>query len=263
MHEATPARPPLKGVTMLRSTNKILGYRLDAMDGELGKVKDWYFDDEAWTIRYVVVDTGSWLSSRKVLISPQALGEPDWSAGSIPVALSKQQVEDSPGIDLDMPVSRQHEEYLSKYYGWPPYWMPSGVTAGIGTPVAMTHEAAVAQSEPSEPQGDPNLRSIREVMGYHIEAADGEIGHVEDFITDSSYHWVLRYMVIDTRNWLPGKKVLVSPGWVDEISWSDGEVRVSHNRQAIKDAPEFDPAAPVNREYEGRLYDYYGVPRYW
>jgi hypothetical protein len=249
---------------MLRSANEILGYRLEAIDAELGRVKDLYFDDRAWTVRYVVVDTGTWLPKRKVLIAPQALGEPDWAGQSIPVSLRKQQIEEGPGIESDKPVSRQHEEKLVGYYNWPMYWAPVGVPAtGMIPPRVIPRQQPSARGEPAaEPRGDPSLRSVKEVLGYHIDALDGEIGHVDDFIAETD-DWALRYMVIDTRNWLPGRKVLISPAWIDRISWPKRQVRVCHNRQAVKNAPAFDPKTPVNREYEVRLYDYYGVPKYW
>jgi hypothetical protein len=227
-------------------------------------VKDLYFDDHAWTVRYLVVDTGTWLPKRKVLISPESAGEPDWSAACIPLELTTKQVEGSPSVQSDKPVSRQHEQALSSYYDWSAYWIPGAVPAmGTMMPAGGPMVSAEGKAKPrSEPQGDPCLRSVKEVIGYHIHASDGEIGHVEDVIAETD-DWIVRYLVIDTRNWLPGKKVLISPAWVDRFSWSEGEVHVLHSRQAIKDAPEFDPKAPINREYEVRLYDYYGAPKYW
>lgn len=111
-------------------------------------------------------------------------------------------------------------------------------------------------------KGDSRLRSTREVEGYHIEASDGAIGHVQEFIVDDE-EWIIRYVVIDTRNWLPGKKVLIAPEWIENIDWPSGKVQVARDRKTIKDSPEFDPARTVNREYETRLYDYYGRPKYW
>jgi len=111
--------------------------------------------------------------------------------------------------------------------------------------------------------GDSHLRSTNEVAGYRIQAKDDKIGHVEDFIMDDNL-WILRYVVIDTRNWLPGgRKVLVSPGWVDHISWADRIVFINLNAKAIENSPEYKPTLPVNREYEERLYDFYGRPYYW
>jgi hypothetical protein len=250
---------------MLRSLKEIFGYRLDATDGEIGSVKDLYFDDRAWRVRYVVADTGGWLRGRRVLISPAAIGEPDWTARAVPVSLTKEQIESSPPIESDKPVSRQHEKRLVIHYGWPAYWAPVGIPA-----VGMTPAEVAPQPEKPEPkqpeaaaeQGDPRLRSVDEVAGYHIRATDGEIGHVEDFIAETD-GWVIRYMAVNTRNLLPGKKVLLSPSWIDRISWSRGEVAIRLGCAAVKDSPEYDPSAPVNREYEARLYDYYGLPRYW
>jgi hypothetical protein len=209
------------------------------------------------------VDTGGWLSGRRVLICPEAMGEPNWIKRVIPVSLTKQQVEESPGVDSDKPVSRQEEQALAEYYAWPAYWGPVAVPAvGAMPPAAVVAKPPEAEEAPAEPLGDPKLRSIKEVLGYHIHAADGQIGHVEDFIADTS-SWVLRYLVVDTRNWLPGKKVLIAPPWIDRISWADRRVHVCLDRRAVEGAPMFHPEAPINREYEVLLYDYYGVPRYW
>ncbi len=239
---------------MLRSVNEQLGYDLLATDGEMGKVNDILFDDETWEVRYMVVETGSWLSRRKVLIAPDALGQPQWEPKRIPVFLTMEQIEKSPDIDLDKPVSLQHQVKLHEYYSWPAYWMPEP------SHIMAPPQVPLAEAVPEEV--DSHLRSCNEVTGYHIHALDGEIGHVEDFILDDEV-WSIRYMIVDTRNWLPGRKVLISPTWIDNVSWSNRMVYVDLLSEVIENAPQYDPAVPVNREYEIRLYDYYGRPRYW
>jgi hypothetical protein len=110
--------------------------------------------------------------------------------------------------------------------------------------------------------GDSRLRSARDVMGYYIEATDGDIGHVDDFLIDDS-EWAIRYMIVDTRNWWPGKKVLISPEWISQVSWPDSRVYVDLTREGVKTAPEYDPSRPVEREYETRLYRHHDRPSYW
>lgn len=241
---------------MLRSILSLRGFSIGAEDGEIGKVHAFLFDDRTWAIRYLVADTGGWLRGRKVLIAAAALERPDWHAHVFPVELAREQVRNAPDIDADRPVSRQHEAELHKYYNWVPYW-GTGYGAAVSTVPTM-------QQEPSEDaaQASPNLRSTREVIGYRIHATDGQIGHVEDFII-SDEDWVIRYIVVDTRNWLPGRSVLVSPEWVGGISWEAREVWIEVAKDAIEDSPPFDPSAPVNREYEVQMYDYYGRPKYW
>ncbi len=114
----------------------------------------------------------------------------------------------------------------------------------------------------AEERGDPHLRSTKEVEGYYIRATDGEIGHVEDFVVDDE-EWAIRYVVVDTRNWLPGRKVLVSPRWISHLSWPQKEVYVDLTRDETKSAPEWDPDAPLDRQYEMRLHEHYGRPPYW
>jgi hypothetical protein len=251
---------------MLLSAKSLSNHTIEAIDGDIGRVNSFLFDDRNWILRYLVVDTGTWLPGKKVLIPPSVLGKPKGLRKIFPVELTKEQIKNSPDIDADKPVSRQQEIKLHKHYNWKPYWIVPY------SPVAVPFEAVVEaqkaredmkQSEDKTVENeDPHLRRTSEVMGYKIKAEDGQIGHVEDFIVDEN-DWVLRYMVVDTKNWLPGKKVITSPDWVKEIKWSDSEVVVDVKKDVIKDCPEFDPSAPVNREYEERLYDYYGRPRYW
>ncbi|MBN1991100.1 MAG: PRC-barrel domain containing protein, partial [Anaerolineae bacterium] len=156
------------------------------------------------------------------------------------------------------------------HYQWPIYWsMPGGIYHLGVPPVAMAEEMLANESAPettASPQeesvDDPHLRSFWEVLGYHIQARDGEIGHVEDFVVDDEI-WVMRYLVIDTKNWWPGKKVLIAPQWIENFDWQKAHVHINLNRETIKNSPEFDPAMPINRKYEIRLYDYYGQPKYW
>ena len=248
---------------MLRSVKEIYNYILQAEDGEVGRCKDFLFDDEHWTIRYMVADTAKWLPGKKVLVSPISLGEPDWGTEHFPVGLTKKQIEDAPGLDEDAPVSRQHEIRWTQHYGWPYYWEGGGVWGTGGYPNALfSRKDLEAASEEISGAGDRHLRSAREVTGYRIQATDDEIGHVRDFILDDET-WTIRYMVVDTRNWLPGKKVLVAPVWINSIDWAENRVKVDLTTEAVKNSPEYDPSAPVNREYEERLYDFYGRPKYW
>ena len=242
---------------MLRSIRDIIGYRVNAADGLIGTVKDFYFDDDSWTIRYMVLDTGHWLPGRQVLISPQSLGEPDWPKEVLPVALTRAKIEASPAVDLARPVSRQKQAQLSKYFNWTPYW------GGYSGAAMLWTSTSVAQAEPElDDEPDEHLRSVREICHYRIHATDGEIGHVQDFIVQTDA-WVLRYIVVDTRVWLPAKKVLVSPAWIEQVDWTTAEVHVDLDRETIKHGPKFDYHTPVNREYEVRMYDYYGRPTYW
>jgi hypothetical protein len=241
--------------TMFRSLKEIIGYAVHAADGDIGQVHDFYFDDQTWTVRYLVVDTGGWLSSRKVFVAPVALESPKWESKMLPVRLTREQVEKSPTIDLDKPVSRQMEEELHAYYGWEPYWRDARARAAV-----QVIEKSMEDNEGSS--GDLSLRSANEVIGYDIQASDGKIGHAADLIVDDAA-WIIRYIVVDTRDWLPGKQVLVSPAWAGAVTWPEKNIYVGLSTEMVKDSPEFDPSAPVNREYELRLYDYYGRPKYW
>ncbi|MHB8455619.1 MAG: PRC-barrel domain-containing protein [Acidiferrobacterales bacterium] len=264
---------------MLRSTNELENYAIRATDGTIGHVKDFYFDDERWVIRYLVVDTGTWLLSRKVLISPIAIGRPNWTDKELPVAITKEQVKNSPDIDTDKPVSRQHEIRYLGYYGYPDYWGGTGLWGGgaypsmmmpgyagyLSTPHAVRPEAeeAYARAEAARHQDDdPHLRSGKVVMKYHIHATDGEIGHVQDLLVDEET-WAIRYIIVDTSNWWLGHQVLIAPQWIQDVSWPDATVSVNLTRQAVKNAPPYTSAAPLDREQEVGIYKHYGRPSYW
>ena len=246
---------------MLRSVKSFLGFSLLATDGDIGKVDDLLFNDDHWTTAYLVVNTGRWLSGRRVLLPPAALGSPSWKERTFPVALKKEQVRNSPGVDLDQPVSRQYEIELHEHYGWMPYWLPGG-SYSMGT-VPLAHPLPEAPiEEEKEQKGDPHLRSVNEVTGYHIIATDGGIGHVKDFIVDDT-RWTIRYLVVDTATWFLGRQVIISPNWIRSIDWGDDSVHIDFTKEEVKGSPEYDPSIPVNREYESRLYDYYGRPATW
>jgi hypothetical protein len=253
---------------MLRNVNDLRGFKIQATDGMIGEVDDLYFDDENWAIRYLIVDTGGWLSGRKVLISPYAMGQPSWERRELPVTLTKAQVERSPDIDTRKPVSRQHEAHYSTYYGYPYYWGSEGLW-GLGTypgivPAKAPAEQDPATKGPSWPQesADAHLRSCREVAGYHIQALDGEIGHVDGMLVDD-YTWAIRYLTVNTSNWWGGHLVLISPQWVDEVSWPGSKVSVGMTRQAVQEAPPYDPSVPLDRAHEEAIYNHYGRPGYW
>ncbi len=222
---------------MQRNVNNLIGNNLDATDGEIGKIEDFYFDDQSWTIRYLIVKTGNWLSGRKVLISPDSLLKHSWESGIFPVRLTREQVRHSPDIDTEKPVSRQHEEELAGYYSWDPYWGTGfypGPIWGVIPPTPVIEPDMIKDLEMTlKPTGDSHLRSCREVTGYHIHAIDGDIGHVNDFIMDDQT-WQISYLVVDTHNWIGGKKVLVAVRHIKEVQWENSKVVVDISVDDIK-----------------------------
>ena len=247
---------------MLRNVSQLTGFAIRARDGEIGTLEQFYFDDETWAIRYLVVNTGDWLSGRLVLVSPLALRQVEWQSRRLDVALTKTQIENSPPIDTHKPVSRQHEAAYLGYYGYPSYWAAPNYPAALAVRREAVAEAEELQSRAGREPADVHLRSTEAVTGYHIQASDGEIGHVRDFIVDDET-WDIRYLEVDTRNLWPGKKVLVSPQWISRVSWADSKVYVDMTTENIQNGPEWVDSIPVTREYEHRLYDYYARSPYW
>jgi sporulation protein YlmC with PRC-barrel domain len=255
---------------MLRSFNHIRGYAIHASDGDIGSLRDIYFDDQSTLVRYLVVDTGTWLPGRRVLLVPAVVGGVDAERGEVITGLTRQQVEDSPPVDTEKPVSRQEEMALHTYYGWQPYWTVPPLAGslapywGAAVPPAayprpgeerVAEEVAARERE----QRDPHLRSAREVEGYHIAASDGEIGHLEDLFIDDQ-DWAIQLLGIDTRNWLPGRKVVISPRWLHGVDWGRRRIEVDLTREQIKDSPEYDEALIPEERYLDRLAAHYGRP---
>jgi sporulation protein YlmC with PRC-barrel domain len=246
---------------MLNKAKTLQGYSLDNPDGEtIGTVKEFYFDDRHWTIRYLVAETTHWLTGRQVLISPYAVMAVNNDQQDVVVALSKKQVEDSPSLESDKPVSRQFEESYYGYYGWPPYW--GGLYSWGECPYIEHDRAKRRQFSEGQNAWDPHLRSTHDVGGYHIHATDGEIGHVEDFIIDDET-WAIRYLIVGTRNWWPGKKILISAKWIDRVSWVDSKIFFRVSREKIKQSPEYTEDSLLDRTYEAGLHRHYHRQEYW
>lgn len=249
---------------MLISLNQLVGYSLKANDGEIGKVKDFLFDDGAWIVRYLVADTGNWLVDRLVLVSPKSLGEAKWTEKQLTVNKTMEQIENSPKIENDKPVSKQHQNQLIESYSWPVYY--SGTAFGVapvGIPPVVQPRPRKINFQEDAKNNDPNLRSMNEVLHYDIEGIDGDVGHVEDLIVEDE-NWEIMYIVIDTLDYLPGgKKVLCAVDWIKSVDYLKSELKISLHNEDVKNSPNFNPAEPVNRQYEERLYDFYGRPKYW
>lgn len=245
---------------MLRSMKGLYGYSIKARDGDIGKVVDFYFDEIEWTVRYLIAETGSWLFGKRVLISARLFKEePVWKAREFPVALTREQVKNSPDIDTDKPVSREMEISLHRHYGVPVYWQ-GVMPAAVPTLSSMMSYRRDIKEDGNQPES--HLRSDREVTGYRLHATDGELGHIDDLVVEDT-DWHIRYMAIDLKTWLPGRKVLIAPYWIKEFKWAESSVTVDLTLDEVKRSPPYDPSEPVNRKYEEHLYDYYGKPKYW
>ena len=246
---------------MLSKVKTLKGYSIQSTDGEtIGKVKDFYFDDRHWTVRYLVANTGNWLTGRQVLVSPYSLISINNDHQDIVTDLTKKQIEKSPSLDSHKPVSRQFEDNYYCYYGFPTYW--SGQYPWGAHPYIDRDRNKWGQVSPEAKAWDRHLRSTHAVIGYYIEALDGDIGHVEDFIVDDET-WTIRYLIINTGTWWAGKKVLVSPLWIEQVRWADSKVSINLSRQTIKESPEYTDDALVTRDYEISLHGHYNRKGYW
>jgi uncharacterized protein YrrD len=249
---------------MFRSARQLEDFELRARDGRIGHVTDFYFDDRRWTVRYFVVDTGRWLDHREVLIAPGAVRSPDWEQRLLPVDLTQEQVRGSPPIESEEPVSPEQELALIQYYNWPAYWGAPGFadTLVYTPPPFLPVRAApdTARREASTLDTPHHIRSVEDVRGHRIEANDGELGYVDDFLIDD-VTWRIGFLVVETRHWWPGKRVLVAPEWAYEIGWDEARVYVDLAREEIKHSPPYDPAQPVAADYVDQLHAHYAPER--
>jgi hypothetical protein len=284
---------------MLHNIEELESFEIQANDGLIGHARDFFFDDESWVVRYLVVDTGRWLSGRKVLISPISIGRVDAKKKRLLVLLDRDDIKDSPDIDSEMPVSRQHEIRYLNYYGYPHYWIGDGLWGAGSFPSLMVSDIdvranQVARDEPeltrsgrgsgrevssgnvhrdqpsvapctaseSTKREDAHLRSCKSVLHYEIKATDGLIGHVDGFLVDDDT-WAIRYLIVQTGHWWSGHKVLIVPDWITGVDWFETTVRVDLSRAAVKEAPHFESAIELDREQEMGLYKHYDRTGYW
>ena len=253
---------------MLVVGSALVGYTIEAEDGPIGRVSDFLFDDRSWRFRWLLVETGSWLSERQVLIHPSAMQRVDHESKSLWVSQSKEQIKNSPDVTTDLPVSKQKEILLYDYYGWDPLWgtglynmdMLGGY---IGPPRyfgAKDMERAMDLAERLE-DANPNLRSLAAVKGYFVHATDGSLGHIENFLIDDA-SWDIRYLIIDTSNWWMGKHVLISPYAVIDVSWAKNEIRLNVSKAKVKGSPAWDPMKRISELEERDIHTHYSWPGY-
>jgi PRC-barrel domain len=244
-------------VKQLRRIREVTDLTLQALDGDIGAAQELYVDDHSWTVRYLVVKTGGWLLGRQVLIPPIAFGKINDANRTLRINLTKEQIEHSPPVDEAKPLSREYEEAYYRHFRWAPYWEPGPVPWTSAVPYPATPPMNIDTALLAPPPKHPHLRSSKEVTGYRIHARDGEIGHVEDLVVDDA-DWVVRYVEVDTKNWLPGKKVLVQTARIDHISWAEQTVAVTLTRRSIESAPAYDPSQLITPDYEVALFKHYG-----
>jgi hypothetical protein len=243
---------------MLRRIRDLKGWTVHVIDEtNAGTISDFYFDDQRWTIRYLIVETGNWLMDQRVLVSPMAVRRLNWDTQSVQLTLDRARISSAPPLDWTRPVDRQYEAGYAAYYGYSPYWVGPGLWGATAYPMmSPAPPVPPAATPPAENAGEQHLRSIDEVSGYHIAALDGEIGHVEDFLFDNA-DWRLRYLLIDTSNWIGGRTVLVDPEWVDRVEWSRQLVHVDVTRDAVASSPDYHPGMDVDEDYQAQLRDVY------
>lgn len=260
-----------KELAMLRSIKDITGYPVEAIDGKIGEVGDCLFDDDQWMLRYISVDTGKWLLGKQVLISSLHFERPEVGSedNHFRVNLGVNRIKNAPTVDTTKSVSRKYEEEFARYYGQNVYWDgAAALGASVGPAVVPPGQNENSESESLERARhkeqienirESHLRSSNEVIGYEINCSDDEFGGLDDLILDD-ITWQIRFLVVDTRNWLPGRKFLIDVNWLESFDWIDQKANVGLKRSEIEGSPEYDPQRLVNKDYLDNLYDFYGRP---
>jgi len=240
---------------MLRSILSLRNFTMSATDGEIGKVKDFYFDDHTWTLRYLVVETGSWLVGRKVLISTTALHAPDWDSHTFPVNLTKEQIKHSPDIDTEKPVTRQHEMELTNHYSWP--WqgggigfMTTGMVGGVIAPDVPLDDRIADETRHHESanRSEKHLRSFKQLSGFELRSTDENLGEVHDFLLNDT-DWTLPYLIIEAGNWYSGKKIVAPTRFIDNVEWESSSIYFMQSSKWLKGLPEFDYSHMDEEDY--------------
>jgi hypothetical protein len=223
---------------MLTDLKSLYGKGLHASDGEIGHIRDFYFDDKSWVIRYVVVDTGSWLLGREVLISPHAFGKFTSGGKTLPLIVTRQQVENSPSIESHKPVSHQYEIEYYNYYRWPVYWNGGALWGLGGYPIVLPPSKYDMKSQQQHHhRADNHLQSVLAITEYQVKATDGTIGEVDGFMMNDK-NWALRDLVVEKNHWYAGKKVLIPTSDIKRISYEQSEVRVNLSAAEIQHTPD-------------------------
>ncbi|TNE45168.1 MAG: PRC-barrel domain containing protein [Deltaproteobacteria bacterium] len=245
---------------MLRSVKELKGYTIQAQDGPIGSCQDLLFDERDFQVRYLLVDTGEWLPGRKVLIAPVFCYKPDWSTQTIPVGLTKEQIQDSPELSDHEPISHQYQKQHSLFYARFPVTTPT-MSAMAHWPYMMPHVATPPRPKADEEayEVDGFLRSCREVIDYELHTPDDKVGYLYDWILEDDT-WSLPFLVLDTRKWLPGHQALVKTSAANYVSWHDHELRLNMTAEEVEECPSYHPSHPINQQVETRRYDYLGRP---
>ncbi len=262
---------------MLFAVSGLEGCQVRASDGDVGVVKDFLFDDETWTIRWVAIDTGHWLPGRQVFIHPSAIApltlppKPSLPMISprptleLTVNLTRNEIEAGPHASEGEPVTSDMEALLYDYYGWDPYWGATHFGAAVlpNAEAKIVDDAARRDADAEIPpvDGVNRLHSVVEFKGYYVHALDGDIGHVENVLADD-VNWEIRYLVIATRNWWPGKIVQLAPYAVKDIDWFGERINMNVTRDQVRSAPAWDPLALADEAREDELHRHFGWPGY-
>jgi len=233
---------------MLRRSGELQWSQVISLDGEIGKVRDVCFDEASWMVRYLIVDTGGWLSGRKVPIDPRSVELIDRNLHTVWVSLSRAQIESSPRIDIGELGAREHEMQLNRHYGYGSCWthsMPWG--NGQVSPARRSAAEALEIDAPSA-----CLRGARQMLDFTLITVDGHVGLIKDFFFDDET-WALRYLIVQTGSWLLGRRVLVSADRVRRVDWSAESVEVNQTRKQIEYGWEFDADNPPPGDLETAL----------
>ncbi|GGD02692.1 hypothetical protein GCM10007216_36830 [Thalassobacillus devorans] len=260
---------------MLYFASTLKNYNIQANDGELGKVKDLYFDDKKWTVRYLVADTRKWLPGKKVVVSPSGVKAVDTGEEVVHVENNKEDIRHNATLEEKQDFSYEKEMELSDTFGWKQYWAGEFLWGGYLTPMDPVEEPARA-AEPQTTQEPPindnvhdrkdKLRSSESIKGEFkhgvVHGENGKIGYIKDLMIDEGT-WRIRYLLVDTSEWSTNERVLLSPDWLQSVDWLTNDFYIDLKLETIEDGPNYEKDQTVTKEFEEMIYRKYRKEPYW
>ncbi|MCF3942003.1 PRC-barrel domain-containing protein [Oceanobacillus alkalisoli] len=220
---------------MYHFTSVLQTYNIDATDGEMGKIKDIYIDDNDWKIRYAIVDTRKWLPERKVLLPPSIFIGVNPENESMEVEYDKSTIKNSPPVPEGTDLTRDKENQLFKYFGWTRYWSDDVILSGEKRPLGRVGSNEEEWYERMEDplydadegelrrhHRDNNLRSHEEIMNSRAHGKNGKLGKVVDFIYDDD--WKVKYIVLTSNNVMTNDYYPYPIERITSVDWFEGDV---------------------------------------
>jgi hypothetical protein len=229
---------------MILGVSDLNAYKLNARDGELGRLHDLSFDEVTWQVRHLVIEGRSGQPGW-ILMHPLAVRRWDIQSRSIDLTVTRLQVERRPPVDVDQPLSQRQAERYYRHFGWPAYWPAHGRGPAESQPPFRPAGSGSSRTSTGDQPADhdPHLHGARRLLDFEVLARDGHAGRVDDILVDAAT-WMVRQLAIDARTRWLGKQALVSAEWITEIDWIQGRLQLDLDLDRLGRSPVRQRPAP-------------------